>query len=108
MAQWLDLTWLAQSVPIMSPIPSHKVFVDASLQGWGTHISSLTANGFWSNQESLHINTLGLKAVAKPLESLEDSLSKGPILIWSDNRTVVALIKAGRIRPFSPGKKRSV
>ena len=92
--QWLDLSWIHLSVPLTLPKPSHEIFVDASQKGWGAHSSSLTANALWSEPEvGSHINYLELRAVTKALEAFQPHLQKGHILIWSDNKTVVALIK---------------
>ena len=101
--QWLDHNWIHQSVPLTLPDPSHEVFVDASQRGWGAHLSSRTANGLWSEPEvGSHINFLELRAVRKALEAFQQFLSKGHVLIWSDNKTVVSLIKhqGGTHSPF--------
>ena len=90
---WLDPTWLSQSVPLTLPHPSHEVFVDASHQGWGAHTSSQTAHALWEHPDvGSHINHLELRAVRKALEAFQPHLGTGHILVWSDNRTVVALI----------------
>ena len=52
------------------------IFTDASDQGWGAHLENMTVSGNWTSQEkTLHINVLELKAVKDSLSGLK-KLSK--------------------------------
>ena len=45
---WLDRQWLTQGVPLSLPPPDLQLFTDASNQGWGAHLVSLSSSGVWS------------------------------------------------------------
>jgi hypothetical protein len=40
--QWLDSEWILRGVPIVLPPPEAEMFADASVFGWGDHISHLS------------------------------------------------------------------
>ena len=91
--QWRDRTWLKTPVPTILPDPVATIFTDASEKGWGAHMGDITAEGQWTQSlPSFHINRLELEAVFQALSTMQHSIPKGPLLIRSDNSTVVALI----------------
>jgi len=90
--QWL-LPWIAQGVPITLPLPEENLFTDASLSGWGAHLSAHTASGKWSPLQALaHINLLELDAVWLALQSFLPHVAGKHILLHTDNTTVSAYI----------------
>ena len=69
------------------------LFRDASLKGWGAHLTHHTASGLWNLVESrLHINILELKPVFLALKSFENHLLNNNLLIYTENSSVVAYL----------------
>ena len=55
-----------QGIPLRIEPPSHTIFTDASLSGWGAHVEpeGLLFHGVWTEDQSrLHINVLEMKAI---------------------------------------------
>jgi hypothetical protein len=93
---WTDRPWLLRGVPLRQPTPSVTLCTDASDHGWGAHLlpSFQTVAGVWSEQErEEHINLLELRAVIKAVQCWTDILRGLPLMVLSDNTTVVAYIK---------------
>ena len=95
---WLNPGNVLKSQPLHPLQHALQLFTDASDEGWGAHLGDFTARGFWSTQEStLHINLLELKAVLLALKRFER-------LCWNqtDNTTVVSYInKEGSMKSGS-------
>ena len=100
--QW----WLHNLSTLFKPIhvgePALVIYTDASLEGWGCHISSLdiSCGGRWTDQEKgNHINYLEVKAVYLAILANCKNMNGQHIRIMSDNTTTVAAInKHGSIR----------
>ena len=63
---WLQEDCYHQGVPLKIDPPSHTIFTDASLSGWGAHVEpeGLLFHGLWTEDQSrLHINVLEMKAI---------------------------------------------
>nr|KAG5707751.1 hypothetical protein BaRGS_003326 [Batillaria attramentaria] len=93
---WTDPLWLASGVPLTSPPPSLSLCTDASQEGWGAHLlpNFEVTHGLWSPEEKLaHINVLELRAVWLALQHWCPLVSKQPVLVLTDNSTVVAYIR---------------
>ena len=102
-AQWRDLAWLSQGVPITLSPPQEFLYTDASQRGWGAHMGSLTASGLWSPEMSLlHINHLELEAVFMALKQFEQALIDRHVLLNTDNTTVACYLnkQGGGLTPF--------
>ena len=93
LAQWSDQRWLSLGVPIVPPAPEEELFSDASNQGWGAHVSSLTAAGVWEPAfRTAHINLLELEAVFRALKAFISFLEGKRVLINTDNTTVACYL----------------
>ena len=58
---WLQEDRYHQGIPLKIDPPSHTIFTDASLSGWGAHVEpeGLLFHGLWTEDQSrLHINVL--------------------------------------------------
>ena len=63
---WLQEDLYHQGIPLRIDPPSHTIFTDASLSGWGAHVEpeGLLFHGVWTEDQSgLHINVLEMKAI---------------------------------------------
>ena len=70
-----------------------ELYTDASLQGWGGHVDSLSVSGYWSCSETLlHINRLELEAAFRPLRSFVHFLRGKAVLLCTDNMTVACYV----------------
>lgn len=102
---WGNEAFLHSTVPIREPSPTRSICTDASQAGWGAHLlpEFSIASGLWSEQESaLHVNELEMLAVLRALQFWAPILRGLPVLILSDNSTVVAyLSKQGGTRSRS-------
>ena len=94
--QWLNRDFLFAMVPLAQPHPDLHLFKDASLIGWGAHLSDLSASGRWSAQWSKeHINVLELRAVRLALKSFCQEISGCHVLLLTDNTTVATYLRGG-------------
>nr|KAG5710727.1 hypothetical protein BaRGS_035129 [Batillaria attramentaria] len=96
LAPWSDPVWLAAGVPLQRPSPTLSICVDASKDGWGAHLlpSFITAHSLWSPADrAQHINWLELKAVFLALQHWLPQIAASPVLVMSDNSTVVSYIR---------------
>ena len=76
--------------------PSHTIFTDASLSGWGAHVEpeGLLFHGLWTEDQSrLHINVLEMKAILLSLTRAIHKVKNSTVLVSTDNTTVVAYIR---------------
>ena len=90
---WKDKKNLKIGCPLHPQEHNTLIFTDASNQGWGAHLENMTASGNWTSQEkTLHINVLELKAVFLALKSFQNKILNKRILIASDNATVVSYL----------------
>ena len=91
--QWLNRDFLFTMVPLCRPQPDLFLFTDASLVGWGAHMSDLSASGLWSAYwQTQHINVLELRAVMLALKSFHQIIPNCHILLSTDNTTVAAYL----------------
>ncbi|XP_046580425.1 probable C-mannosyltransferase DPY19L1 [Haliotis rubra] len=87
---WLNVQNVCAGVSLVPFSPTHQLFVDASLEGWGAHFLQHQVAGQWSSEDkSLHINILEFKAVLLAIQHWAALLKMSHLLIQSDNSTVV-------------------
>ena len=63
---WLREDRYHQGIPLKIDPPSHTIFTDTRLSGWGAHVEpeGLLFHGLWTEDQSrLHINVLEMKAI---------------------------------------------
>ena len=85
---------LTTGVPPTSPLPQLQLFSDASIEGWGAHLTSHQTSGTWSpRQSSLHINDLELLAVHFALQHFPPLVINKVVIVMTDNTTVIGQIK---------------
>ena len=66
---WQDPRFLTSGIPIRTFQADFTIFMDASTQGWGTHMGDSQISGTWTHTDcKLHINCLELKAVVSALQ----------------------------------------
>ena len=93
--RWWTQPEIFSGVPISKPQPSLFLFTDASLEGWGAHLEplGLLCSGVWDSSLPLpHINILEMKAVILSLTEFQSHLQGQPVMLSTDNSTVVAYI----------------
>ena len=93
---WLQEDLYHQGIPLRIDPPSHTIFTDASLSGWGAHVEpeGLLFHGLWTEDQSrLHINVLEMKAIFLSLSQAVHKVKNPTVLISTDNTTVVAYIR---------------
>ena len=93
---WLQEDLYHQGIPLKIDPPSHTIFTDASLSGWGAHVEpeGLLFHGLWTEDQSqLHINVLEMKAIFLSLSQAVHKVKDYTVLISADNTTVVAYIR---------------
>ena len=93
---WLQEDLYHQGIPLRIDPPSHTIFTDASLSGWGAHVEpeGLLFHGLWTEDQSrLHINVLEMKAIFLSLSQVVHKVKNSTVLISTDNTTVVAYIR---------------
>ena len=93
---WNSRERFAQGVLLKSPLPSHTLFTDASLSGWGAHLEpeGLLFHGVWSlDQSALHINVLEMKAILLALKQCHQHVNNTTVMIATDNSSVVAYLR---------------
>ena len=79
--------------PIHLGEPNTIITADASLGGWGTHITTQTAGGCWLEGDGEeHINALELKAILFGLKSLL-RIPPSHVRVLVDNTIAMAYIK---------------
>ena len=93
---WLQEICYHQGVPLKIDPPSHTIFTNASLSGWGAHVEpeGLLFHGLWTEDQSrLHINVLEMKAIFLSLSRAAHKVKNSTVLVSTDYTTVVAYIR---------------
>ena len=93
---WLQEDHYHQGIPLKIDPPSHTIFTDASLSGWGAHVEpeELLFQKVWTEDQSrLHINVLEMKAIFLSLSRAAHKVKNSTVLVSTDNTTVVAYIR---------------
>ena len=93
---WLQEDLYHQGMPLKIDPPSHTIFTDASLSGWGAHVEpeGLLFHEVWTEDQSqLHINVLEMKAIFLSLSQAVHKVKNSTVLISTDNTTVVPYIR---------------
>ena len=93
---WLQEDLYRHGIPMKIDPPSHTIFTDASLSGWGAHVEpeGLLFHGLWTEDQSrLHINVLEMKAIFLSLTRAVNKVKNSTVLVSTDNTTVVAYIR---------------
>lgn len=85
---------LKKSTPLFPPKTQTFISTDASDLGWGAVVAGNYFQGRWSHrQRSWHINLKELFAVRAAITLNQSLLSDNLIIVYSDNKTVVAYIR---------------
>ena len=80
--------------PPTPPLPQLQLFTDASIEGWGAHLTSHQTSSTGSpRQRSLHINNLELLAIHLALQHFLPLVINKVMIVMTDNTTVVSQIK---------------
>ena len=93
---WLQEDLYRHGIPMKIIPPSHTIFTNASLSGWGAHVEpeGLLFHGLWTEDQSrLHINVLEMKAIFLSLRRAVHKEKNSTVLVSMDNTTVVAYIR---------------
>ena len=93
---WKQEEIYQQGVPLRINPPSHTIFTDASLSGWGSHVEpeGLLFHGVWTETQSqLHINMLEMMAISMALKEALHTIKNSTELVSTDNTTVVAYLR---------------
>ena len=93
---WLQEDRYHQGIPLKIDPPSHTIFTDASLSGWGAHVEpeGLLFHGVWTEDQSLLcINVLEMKAIFLSLSRAAHKVKNSTVLVSTNNTTVVAYIR---------------
>ena len=93
---WLQEDLYRHGIPMKIDPPSHTIFTDTSLSGWGAHVEpeGLLFHGLWTEDQSrLHINVLEMKAIFLSLTRGVHKVKNSTVLVSTDNTTVVAYIR---------------
>ena len=106
-SKWSDQLWLSQGVPITPPAPQEDLYTDASNEGWGAHVGTLSASGIWEDDlRGAHINRLELEAVVFSLLKFSHALSGKAVRVCTDNTTVACYLnKQGGARSPSLSRR---
>ncbi|MEW8547329.1 MAG: reverse transcriptase domain-containing protein [Candidatus Thiodiazotropha sp.] len=93
---WINRDRFIQGVPLKPALPTHSLFTDASLSGWGAHLEpeGLLFHGVWSQGQShLHINILEMKVILLALKQCEHHVKNSSVMVATDNSSVVAYLR---------------
>jgi len=97
---WSTPSNLNQGMPFSQPPHSATVTTDASLEGWGGHVSiqgrdqvSMFSDRWPRKGPKRHINFLELRAIRLTLELMTQDLRGRHVLIECDNTTAVSYVK---------------
>ena len=91
---WLDPKNVLPGVPWTPPPPELTLTSDASQDGWGAHMGSLSVKGVWSPQEKkFHINWKELKSIHLAIQFFQSHISNKSLLIKSDNIVALAYLE---------------
>ena len=93
---WNNKGRFISGVTLKPSLPTHTLFTDASLSGWGAHLEpeGLLCHGVWTPVQSvLHINILEMKAILLALKQCHQYVANSTVLIATDNSSVVSYLK---------------
>ena len=93
---WKQEEIYQQGVPLRINPPSHTIFTDPSLSGWGSHVEpeGLLFHGVWTETQSqLYINMLEMMAISMALREALHTIKNSTVLVSTDNTTVVAYLR---------------
>ena len=96
---WKQEEIYQQGVPLRINPPSHTIFTDASLLGWGSHVEpeGILFHGVWTKTQSqLHINMLEMMAISMALKEALHTIKNSTVLVSTDNTTVVAYLRSSK------------
>ena len=95
-----DLEWWLQPHNVLPgvlwtpPPPELTITADASQEGWGAHMGSLSVKGVWSPQErEQHINWQELKAIHLAIIHFRQHIINKSLMIKSDNVVALAYLE---------------
>ena len=100
---WDNKGRFISGVTLKPSLPTHSLFTDASLSGWGAHLEpeGLLFHGVWTPDQSvLHINVLEMKAILA-LKQCHQYVSNSTVIVATDNSSVVLVSEERRGHPFS-------
>ena len=101
---WNSIERFVQGDLLKPPLPSHTLFIDASLSRWGAHLEQerLLFHGVWSlDQSALHINVLEMKAILLALKQCHQHVNNTTVMIATDNSSVEAYLRKQGGYPLS-------
>ena len=91
---WAEQGRIEQGLSLQKKNPSHKLFSDASREGWGATIGGHHLSGKWSpSEKKLHINILELKAIWLALQEVLPIVKGQTIAVFLDNTTALSYIR---------------
>jgi hypothetical protein len=95
-ALWWTSRRLLEGRPLGVPVFRFVLGTDASLQGWGAHLSEgltrWTISGHWEPTDLPHINVLEFRAVFLAVQHWVSRLVDSVVLLPTDNTTVMAYV----------------
>jgi hypothetical protein len=95
-AAWWTETRLSQGKPVGAPDFRFVLGTDASLAGWGAHLTrgtqQWTTSGHWPPDTVDHINVLEFRAVLLAVQLWLPLLTNATVLLQTDNTTVMAYV----------------
>lgn len=90
---WMNIDSLCQGVQFLPPNPSISIMTDASLQGWGVHLGTLSVGDRLPLSPNLqHINVLELSAIFLALFTFLLMVQGSVVSIFTDNSTALSYI----------------
>ena len=90
---WASRANLTVGRPFLRPDPTMTIVTDASMEGWGGHLSDWVISGQWSSAWAKHhINWLELQAVWLTLQHFLPQVRDTAVDVLTDNSTTVAYI----------------
>ena len=93
---WDNKGRFISGVTLKPSLPTHSLFTDASLSGWGAHLEpeGLLFHGVWTPDQSvLHINVLEMKAILLALKQCHQYVSNSTVMVATDNSSVVSYLQ---------------
>ena len=93
---WDNKGHFISGVTLKQSLPTHSLFTDASLSGWGAHLEleGLLFHGAWTPDQSVfHISVLEMKAILLALKQCHQYVCNSTVMIATDNSSVVSYLK---------------
>ena len=91
---WLEQGRIEKGVSLEAKKPDLMLFTDASRESWGATLNQQHVSGDWTAKEKReHINVLELKAVFYALKTMENTVKRKTIAVFSDNTTALLYIR---------------